>query len=90
MTAIARPLSVSIATRNRPAAVLHRCIRSLGAIGGLIDRAIVVDDASDPVVAFDAVAAVAREIGVAIETGPGETYCPTDAVRNAATANRWW
>lgn len=82
MTAIARPLSVSIATRNRPAAVLHRCIRSLGAIGGLIDRAIVVDDASDPVVAFDAVAAVAREIGVAIEPVRLETHTGLASARN--------
>jgi GT2 family glycosyltransferase len=46
-------LTVGITTRNRPAS-LARCLRSLGGLGATIAEIIVVDDASEPPLANDA------------------------------------
>jgi GT2 family glycosyltransferase len=41
------PLTVTVATKNRPEA-LERCLRSLRVLDGLMAEAVVVDDGSDP------------------------------------------
>jgi GT2 family glycosyltransferase len=59
-------LTVSITTRDRPAA-LARCLRSLASIADLVDRAIVFDDASEPAVDGATLQSIAGAAGVRLD-----------------------
>jgi GT2 family glycosyltransferase len=76
-----RPLTVSVTTRNRPAAV-ERCIRSLAPIRDLVDRAIVLDDSSTPPLDIDRLTRVAGEAGIRIEVLRAEVHTGTTAGKN--------
>jgi GT2 family glycosyltransferase len=55
------PLTVGIATRNRPAALVN-CLRSLRLLGDLLAEAIVVDDGSDPPIEGQVSAELAADV----------------------------
>ena len=76
-----RPLTVSITTRNRPAAV-ERCVRSLASIRDLVDSAVVLDDASSPPLDGARLARAAEDAGVALELLRVETHTGTAAGKN--------
>lgn len=83
------PLSVGIASRNRPESLV-RCIASIERLGGLVADVIVVDDGSDP--AFEpqlrkalAPAAQRRLHVVRFDPGRGLPAARTEAVRLART-----
>jgi GT2 family glycosyltransferase len=75
------PLTVSVTTRNRPAAV-ERCIRSLACIRDLVDRAIVLDDFSTPPLDIGRLTRAADEAGVELEVLRAEAHTGTAAGKN--------
>jgi GT2 family glycosyltransferase len=77
-----RPLTVSITTRNRPAAV-ERCMRSLASIRDLVDGAIVLDDASAPPLDIARLTQVADEVGISLEVLRHDVQIGTAAGKNA-------
>lgn len=77
-----RPLTVSVTTRNRPAAV-ERCVRSLVSIRDLVDGAIVLDDASDPPLEQARLKNAADEAGVSLELLRIDEHIGTAAGKNA-------
>lgn len=77
-----RPITVSITTRNRPAAV-ERCVRSLASIRDLVDGAIVLDDASAPPIDAARLKKAAEEAGVSLELLRNEVHIGTAAGKNA-------
>jgi GT2 family glycosyltransferase len=76
-----RPLTVSVTTRNRPAAV-ERCVRSLASIRDLVDRAIVFDDASIPPLDVGRLTRAADEAGIRIEVLRVDVHTGTAAGKN--------
>ena len=76
-----RNVTVSIGTRNRPAA-LDRCIRSLGLAADRIDCVIVVDDASEPPVDIPAIDRHATALGIRIEVVRLAEHAGVSAARN--------
>lgn len=75
-------LTVGIATRNRPEALV-RCLRSLRLLDGILAEAIVVDDGSEPPVEGVATAALAADLP------PDARFIRNDASLNlAASRNR--
>lgn len=76
-------ITVSITTRNRPAA-LDRCLRSLALAAGCVAGVIVVDDASDPAVDADAMRAHATALGVGIDLVRLDVHTGTAAAKNIA------
>jgi len=78
----ARPLTVSITTRNRPAA-LERCLRSLASIRKLVDGAIVLDDASVPPVDVEGLTRTAEAAGIRLEVLRHDVQIGTAAGKNA-------
>jgi len=81
-----RPVTVSITTRNRPAA-LERCLRSLACIAELIDRVIVFDDGSSPHVPSAPLAELGSAIGLTIDLVRADISRGTAAGKNVI-ANR--
>jgi GT2 family glycosyltransferase len=77
-----RPITVSITTRNRPAAV-ERCVRSLASIRDLVDGAIVLDDASAPPLDTAHLKTAAEEAGVSLEVLRHDVHIGTAAGKNA-------
>lgn len=77
-----RPLTVSITTRNRPAAVA-RCVRSLAAIRDLVDSAIVLDDASAPPLDIEGLTAAAQSAGIVLDVLRNDVHIGTAAGKNA-------
>jgi len=80
---MSRPVTVSITTRNRPAA-LDRCLRSLALSVDCVDAVIVVDDASVPPVDAPSLRAHASTLGVAVDLVRLDTHAGTTAARNLA------
>jgi GT2 family glycosyltransferase len=78
-----RDVTVSITTRNRPAA-LDRCLRSLALAAGCFDAVIVVDDASDPPVDSQAMQSHARALGVRVDLLRLDTHTGTTTGKNIA------
>ena len=76
-----RPLTVSVTTRNRPDAI-ERCVRSLAWIRDLVDRVIVLDDASTPPLDGRRLAGLAEEAGVVLEILREESHRGTAAGKN--------
>jgi GT2 family glycosyltransferase len=76
-----RPLTVSVTTRNRPDAV-ERCVRSLECIRDLVDRAIVLDDASAPPLDVERLTRAAESAGITLEVLRGEAHGGAAAGRN--------
>lgn len=76
-----RPLTVGITTRNRPASI-ERCLRSLGSIADLVDRAIVLDDASAPPIDAVALQQAAAAAGIALQVIRADRHEGTSAARN--------
>ena len=76
-------ITVSITTRNRPAA-LDRCLRSLVLAVDRLDGVIVVDDASEPPVAEDAMRAHASTLGLTIDLVRLPIHTGTTAAKNIA------
>lgn len=74
----AATLTVGVATKNRPEALV-RCLRSLRLLGGLLAEAVVVDDGSDPPVEGPALAALAADLP------PELRFIRHDASRNLST-----
>lgn len=77
-----RPLTVSITTRNRPAAV-ERCVRSLASIRDLTDGVIVLDDASAPPLEVERLTRTAEEAGLSLEVMRYDAQIGTAAGKNA-------
>jgi GT2 family glycosyltransferase len=77
-----RPLTVSVTTRNRPAAV-ERCIRALVSIRDLVDGAIVLDDASSPPLDIPRLTQAAEDAGIALEVVRNDVHRGTAAGKNA-------
>lgn len=77
-----RPITVSITTRNRPAAV-ERCVRSLASIRDLVDGAIVLDDASAPPIDTARLTQAAEEAGISLEVLRNDVHIGTAAGKNA-------
>ena len=75
------PLTVSITTRNRPAAV-ERCVRSLASIRDLVDSVIVLDDASAPPLDVKGLTAVAESAGIRLDIMRQEQHTGTAAGKN--------
>jgi GT2 family glycosyltransferase len=82
---VARPVTVAIGTRNRPAA-LDRCVKSLALAAGSIDRVIVVDDASEPPVDTQAMTRHAGALGVQVEVVRLGVQSGLSAARNLAAS----
>jgi len=80
---IPRNVTVSIGTRNRPAA-LDRCLRSLVLARDFLDAVIVVDDASDPPVDPRAMQDHARALGVRVDLVRLDAHTGVSAARNIA------
>jgi len=80
---MARPVTVSITTRNRPAA-LDRCLRSLSLAIDSLEAVIVVDDASEPPVDARVIRAHASTLGVPIDLVRLDTHTGTTAAKNIA------
>jgi GT2 family glycosyltransferase len=78
-----RQVTVSITTRNRPAA-LDRCLRSLALAADRLELAIVVDDASDPPVDPDAMREHAGALGIPIDLVRLDAHTGTSAAKNVA------
>ncbi len=76
-----RPLTVSVTTRNRPAAV-ERCVRSLESIRDLVDRAIVLDDASTPPLDVERLTRTAEAAGIPLEVLRADAHTGTTAGKN--------
>lgn len=76
-----RPLTVSVTTRNRPVAV-ERCVRSLASIRDLVDRAIVLDDASTPPLDIASLMRAAEAAGITLEVIRNDTHIGTAAGKN--------
>lgn len=76
-----KPITVSITTRNRAAAV-ERCLRSLGSIADIVETVIVLDDASTPPVDRDALVRAATACGVPLEVIRADKQQGTAAARN--------
>jgi GT2 family glycosyltransferase len=76
-----RPLTVSVTTRNRPAAV-ERCIRSLSSIRDLVDSAIVLDDSSTPPLDVGGLTRVADQAGIHLEVMRVDVHTGTAAGKN--------
>jgi GT2 family glycosyltransferase len=76
-----RPLTVSVTTRNRPD-VIERCLTSLASICDLVDRVIVLDDASSPPLDGRRLAGLAENAGIALEILRVETHSGTAAGKN--------
>ena len=77
-----RPLTVSITTRNRPAAV-ERCLQSLASIRDLVDEAIVLDDASAPPLDVAGVTVTADAAGIPLQVLRHDVQIGTAAGKNA-------
>jgi GT2 family glycosyltransferase len=83
-----RPITVGIATRNR-ADALERCVRSLTCIADLIDRVIVVDDASDSPVDANALRAAVAQVPLEVvrqNAHAGMAFARNLIARQARTA----
>lgn len=78
-----RNVTVSITTRNRPAA-LERCLRSLALALDSLDAVIVVDDASEPAVDARAIRAHASALGIRVDLIRLDTHTGTAAAKNIA------
>jgi GT2 family glycosyltransferase len=78
-----RPVTVSITTRNRPAA-LDRCLKSLVLAAERLDRVIVVDDASQPPVDAGTLRAHASALGTPIDLVRLDEHTGTTAAKNIA------
>lgn len=76
-----RPLTVSVTTRNRPAAV-ERCVRSLELIRDLVDCAIVLDDASTPPLDIGRLTRAAEAAGISLEVLRADAHMGTAAGKN--------
>jgi GT2 family glycosyltransferase len=76
-----RPLTVSITTRNRPAAV-ERCMRSLESIRDLVDCAIVFDDASTPPLDIGQLTRAADAAGIPLDVLRADAHRGTTAGKN--------
>lgn len=81
----AREVTVSITTRNRPAA-LDRCLRSLALAADRLDAVIVVDDASEPPVDALAMQRHAGALGVRVDLVRLDTHTGTAAAKNIAAS----
>jgi GT2 family glycosyltransferase len=77
----AQPITVSITTRNRPAA-LDRCLRSIAHIATLTKGVIVFDDASDPPVSDAAMEPLASRLGLPIDVVRADAPRGTAAGKN--------
>jgi len=83
------PLTVIVATRDRPEAV-ERCLRSLRLLEGVLAEAVVVDDASDPPAEGPVCAALAADLPPRVrwirnEQSLGPSACRNQAARAAGT-----
>lgn len=78
---MAGAITVGVTTRNRPAA-LERCVRSLSCITDIVDRAIVVDDESEPPIDAGALTRAASAAGVSIDVVRVATRRGTAAGKN--------
>jgi GT2 family glycosyltransferase len=78
-----RSVTVSITTRNRPAA-LDRCLRSLALAVDCLDAVIVVDDASDPPVDARLMRSHAGDLGVRVDLVRLDLHTGTTAAKNIA------
>lgn len=78
-----RRVTVSITTRNRPAA-LDRCLRSLALAADRLDTVIVVDDASEPAVDPRAMRAHASALGRPVDLVRLDAHTGTAAAKNIA------
>ncbi|HEX9938148.1 MAG TPA: glycosyltransferase [Longimicrobium sp.] len=75
------PLTVGIATKNRPDALV-RCLRSLRLLGGLVAEAVVVDDGSEPPVEGSVRAALAADLPPALRFIRHDASLNLSACRN--------
>jgi GT2 family glycosyltransferase len=80
---MARGVTVSITTRNRPAA-LDRCLRSLSLALDDIDAVIVVDDASAPAVDARGIRSHASALGIRVDLVRLDVHTGTTAAKNIA------
>lgn len=80
---IPRTVTVTIATRHRPAA-LDRCVRSLALAADRLESIVVVDDASQPPVDVEATGGHATAIGVRVDVVRLDVHIGTAAARNLA------
>jgi GT2 family glycosyltransferase len=80
---MSRPVTVSITTRNRPAA-LDRCLRSLALAADRVDDVIVVDDASEPPVDARAMREHGSALGLPIDLVRLDRHTGTTAAKNMA------
>lgn len=85
----APPVTVIVATKNRPEA-LERCLRSLRLLDGLADGAVVVDDGSEPPVEGPVRAALAADLPPRVrwvrhEASRGASASRNHAAREATT-----
>ena len=78
---MSRPITVSITTRNRPAA-LGRCLQSLRLARDLIQAVIVVDDASEPAVDSGRLREQGTDGGLPIELVRLDKHTGTAAAKN--------
>lgn len=78
---MSRTVTVSITTRNRPAA-LDRCLRSLVLAVDRLARVIVVDDASEPCVDVRAIRTHASVLGVPVDLVRLDEHTGTAAAKN--------
>lgn len=78
-----REITVSITTRNRPAA-LDRCLGSLLLAADRLEAVIVVDDASDPPVDARLIRGHASRLGVPIDLVRLDQHVGTTAAKNVA------
>ena len=78
-----RDVTVTITTRNRPAA-LDRCLRSLAIAVDSLDAVIVVDDASQPPVDARSIREHAASLGIRIDLVRLDTHTGTAAAKNIA------
>lgn len=75
------PLTVGIATRNRPDELV-RCLRSLHLLDGLLAEVIVLDDASDPPIEAPTRAALGAELPPSVRFIRSERSMYVSAARN--------
>lgn len=78
----APPVTVSVTTRNRSAAV-YRCVGSLASIRDLVDCVMVFDDASTPPLDVAAVTAAADAAGIRLEVIRSDCHTGTAAGKNS-------
>lgn len=80
---IPRTVTVTIATRHRPAA-LDRCVRSLALAADRLESIVVVDDASQPPVDVEEMRGHGTAIGVRVDVVRLDVHVGTAAARNLA------